>query len=172
VAVLSQRAFARLADVSHQAIGKALRAGHLVDEAGRLDPDEATNAAWLARHRDGLGSGGQVYLPTHQTAVRDGPDLRNVAQIDRGDPGPRDAGPVADAGIPASPAPEAPSAPVKGVCIMHTPSAVAPRAGSTEILDGDAPLFSDWTALAVDRDAADRLLREVPAERVDQIAFL
>ena len=51
VAVLSQRAFARLVDVSHQAIGKALRAGHLVDEAGRLDPDEATNAAWLARHR-------------------------------------------------------------------------------------------------------------------------
>jgi hypothetical protein len=33
-------------------------------------------------------------------------------------------------------------------------------------------LFADWTALHIDRDAADRLLREVPAERADQLPFL
>jgi hypothetical protein len=50
---LTQRAFADLAGVSHTAIWKALRAGHLVEvEGGRLDPAEAVNAHWLARHQE------------------------------------------------------------------------------------------------------------------------
>ena len=130
VAALSQRAFANLAAVSHQAIGKALRAGHLVDdEAGRLDPDETTNADWLARHRG-----------------RDGGDK---TAADRGGPGPLPVG--------APPPPE-----------------TSCDAGPVEpaLAEAGGALFADWTALQVDRDRADRLLREVPAERADQLPFL
>jgi hypothetical protein len=74
---LSQRAFATLAGVSHTAIGKAVRAGHLVEgEGGRLDPDEAQNASWLARHRDGGRSIGipiEVNQGGHSTLNEPGP---------------------------------------------------------------------------------------------------
>jgi hypothetical protein len=42
----------------------------------------------------------------------------------------------------------------------------------TELPGPDGGLFSDWTALRIDRDAADRLLREIPADRADQLPFV
>ena len=62
----------------------------------------------------------------------------------------------------------APNGSGTAVEIQTSPEPEAP----TELPGPDGGLFSDWTALRVDRDAADRLLGEVPAERVDQIAFL
>ena len=62
----------------------------------------------------------------------------------------------------------APNGSGTAVEIQTSPQPEAP----TELPGPDGGLFSDWTALRIDRDAADRLLREVPAERTDQIAFL
>jgi hypothetical protein len=51
---LTQRSFARHAGTTHRAVQKAVEAGHL---AGRLDPDEPRNAAWVAQQRALRGNG-------------------------------------------------------------------------------------------------------------------
>jgi hypothetical protein len=53
---LSQRAFARLAGVTQQAISAAVRDGRLILAAGKLDPEHPTNAAFIACHAPGSGS--------------------------------------------------------------------------------------------------------------------
>ena len=57
MAALSQTAFSRLAGVSQQAVSLAVRSGHLMqDAAGRLDPEEPPNEAWIKTHRAGWGA--------------------------------------------------------------------------------------------------------------------
>lgn len=53
---LSQTAFARLAGTSQKAVSLAVRSSHLVpDAAGKLDPAEPRNEAWINTHRAGWG---------------------------------------------------------------------------------------------------------------------
>jgi hypothetical protein len=53
---LSQTAFSHLAGTSQQAVSLAVRSGHLVgDAAGRLDPAEPRNEAWIKTHQAGWG---------------------------------------------------------------------------------------------------------------------
>ena len=56
--VLSKSAFARLANVSQPAVSMAVGEGRLVAEDGTLDPDDPTNAAFIAVHRNGNGTNG------------------------------------------------------------------------------------------------------------------
>jgi hypothetical protein len=56
--LLTQRAFAYYAGTTHRAVQKAFEAGHLVaSPAGKLDPNETRNAAWIAQQRTRRGNG-------------------------------------------------------------------------------------------------------------------
>jgi hypothetical protein len=56
--LLTQRAFAYYAGTTHRAVQKAFEAGHLVaSPAGKLDPNEPRNAAWIAQQRARRGNG-------------------------------------------------------------------------------------------------------------------
>jgi hypothetical protein len=62
---ITQQAFGLLGGVSQQAVAKAATRGYLVrDEAGRLDPGNKINKAWLELHRQGFDDRGRP-LDTH-----------------------------------------------------------------------------------------------------------
>jgi hypothetical protein len=160
---LSQRAFARLADVSQPAIGKAIRSGKLVTDAdGRLDPEHPTNAAYLSLHRNGFDSRAHVIRP--EMVGRKGNGSAVTVRVD------------AD--------------PSEGEVYMRvmdfllatttaTPPTDLGRTALDDILDGppDPPdpsrgLFTHWSRVGIDPEGADRVLRVALKEGGSPLALI
>jgi transcriptional regulator with XRE-family HTH domain len=70
VAGLSQRAFARRAGVTQQAISAAVRDGRLIADADGLDPATSPNAAYIAAHRAGNGTNESAGTDPQVAALR------------------------------------------------------------------------------------------------------
>jgi hypothetical protein len=142
VAALSSRKIGALAGVSHQAVAKAVRRGYLVPIDGSTRLDPEASPNREWIERR-AGRAASASRSSSASRRENGRSLRS--------PEPIEQAAESVVGIPASlSAPEAP------------PETLVLREG----------LFSDWTALHIDRDAADRLLAQVPTERADQLPFL
>ena len=70
MAGVTQRRFAELAGVTPPAVCRAVRVGHVVREAGLVDPDHPQNAWWITQHREGYDARARR-LDTYRWPERD-----------------------------------------------------------------------------------------------------